>query len=262
MKSIQTSLSNHYKDTKAANVFSLCQENSILGVFAYGSMNYGTWREGISDVDSKMIVIPHLDQLIFNRPVVYEHKMENNEKCVVMDIRHFANNVKKQNINFTEIMFTPHKFLLDRFPFDCARKEIWNYYMREPYAEQLARYDEVACVKSICGQALHTLHQDATNGKKVANAYRLDYFLEHYLKGEDSYVQCIQPSGLALTDILEFKYSEAPVSKKISENLTKKFQDYLSIADTQKLREHKSWGDEYLNKMVKDLITVDLQLKN
>lgn len=259
MKSIQTSLSNHYKDTRAANVFSLCQENSILGVFAYGSMNYGTWREGISDVDSKTIIIPHFHQLVFDTPIILEHKIEN-EKSVIMDIRHFAKNIKKQNINFTEIMFTKYSFFPNLIPFDCARAEIWKYYMVPASAERLARYDEAACLKSVCGQALHTIHQNPTDGKKIANAVRLDYFLEHYLNRNFSYTQCIQPEGFALANILELKYSSLPVDEKIGEKLIAKFHNYLNIADTSKLQENKDWGDEYLNKMIKDLITVDLQL--
>lgn len=37
----------------------------ILGVFAYGSMNYGTYIDGQSDVDTKAIYVPTLDEALF-----------------------------------------------------------------------------------------------------------------------------------------------------------------------------------------------------
>lgn len=259
MNSIKSSLVTHYRDVKYGSSPFVNLNNSILGVFAYGSMNYGTWREGISDVDSKTIIVPHFHQLVFDTPIILEHKIEN-EQSVIMDIRHFAKNVKKQNINFTEIMFTEYSFFPNLTPFDCARAEIWKYYMVPASAERLARYDEAACIKSICGQALHTIHQNPTDGKKIANAVRLDCFLERYLSRNFSYTQCIQPEGFALANILELKYSSDPVDEKIGEKLIAKFHNYLNIADTSKLQENKDWGDEYLNKMIRDLIAVDLQL--
>lgn len=95
MNSIKSSLVTHYRDVKYGSSPFVNLNNSILGVFAYGSMNYGTWREGISDVDSKTIIIPHFHQLVFDTPIILEHKMEN-EKSVIMDIRHFAKNVKNK----------------------------------------------------------------------------------------------------------------------------------------------------------------------
>ena len=45
-------------------------------------------------------------------------------------------------------------------------------------------------LQSICGQAIHTLKQDKTNGKKVSNGLRLYWFLKKYLVGTN-YNECI-----------------------------------------------------------------------
>ena len=46
-------------------------EDQLLGVFLYGSQNYGINTE-TSDVDTKAILIPTFKELIFNRPVSRE----------------------------------------------------------------------------------------------------------------------------------------------------------------------------------------------
>ena len=36
----------------------------IIGAFAYGSMNYGFYEEGVSDVDTKAIVLPSFEDIM------------------------------------------------------------------------------------------------------------------------------------------------------------------------------------------------------
>ena len=73
MRDIQQALEEH----KAA-VLKQYPEDKILGVFAYGSMNYGTYIEGISDVDTKAILIPSFGDLILREPVSKEIHLANN----------------------------------------------------------------------------------------------------------------------------------------------------------------------------------------
>ena len=157
-------------------------ESQILGVFLYGSQNYGT-NISSSDVDTKCILIPTLEDLCLRRPVSKEIHLENGEHCEVKDIREIVANFRKQNINSLEILYTPYFWInpmYEKVWFDCLVNN----------REFIAHYDMNRALQSICGQAIHTLKQDKTNGKKVSNGLRLYWFLKEYLDGND-YNKCI-----------------------------------------------------------------------
>ena len=61
-------------------------KDQILGVFLCGSQNYNTDLP-TSDVDSKAIYIPTLQELAFDKPVSVELELPNGEHCEVKDIR-------------------------------------------------------------------------------------------------------------------------------------------------------------------------------
>ncbi|MBQ5919289.1 MAG: nucleotidyltransferase domain-containing protein [Lachnospiraceae bacterium] len=82
-------------------------ESQLLGVFLYGSQNYGLSTED-SDVDTIAIVLPNEYDLYFSRPLTKELHLENGEHCVVKDIREILNEFKKQNVNFLEILVTDY----------------------------------------------------------------------------------------------------------------------------------------------------------
>ena len=157
-------------------------ESQILGVFLYGSQNYGT-NISSSDVDTKCILIPTLEDLCLRRPVSKEIHLENGEHCDVKDIREIVANFRKQNINFLEILYTPYFWInpmYEKVWFDCLVNN----------REFISHYDMNRALQSICGQAIYTLKQDKTDGKKVSNGLRLYWFLKEYLDGND-YNKCI-----------------------------------------------------------------------
>lgn len=198
----------------------------VLGIFVYGSFNYGTATE-LSDVDTKAILIPTFANLVFNKPVSVQIDLPNNEHCEVKDIREMVDMFKKQNINFIEILYTDY-FILNPF-----YEELWNEYFIK-YREDIAHFDRNKTIQSICGQAIHTLKQDPTDGKKVSNAYRLYYFLSDYLNGRP-YHQCIQQEGEFLNTMLRFKNQ-----KKVKEGNAE-----CLITAFEQIRELKAAPDPY-----------------
>ena len=77
----------------------LFPENKIIGIFVSGSQNYGLADEN-SDVDTKLIITPSINDFVFNRlPVSSTHILENNEHIEIKDVRLMFNCYKKQNIN-------------------------------------------------------------------------------------------------------------------------------------------------------------------
>lgn len=209
MRSWEKALQEHKEAVLSAGF----TESNILGIFAYGSQNYGVATEN-SDWDTKAIIVPSYEELVLRPPVSREIKLANGEHCEIKDIREIVNMFKKQNINFIEILYTQYKWLNPTY---AAQ---WQKYF-EVNREKIAHYNIDKTVQSICGQAIHTLNQNPTNGKKVANGLRLLRFLENYLVGI-KYENCIVLPKHEREEILEIKKSEK-VDISFAENLSEKF---------------------------------------
>lgn len=70
-----------------------------------GSYNYNMDTPQ-SDIDSKLLVIPSLEQLVNGKSLNYLHCMsDNGEHVEVKDIRHYFATMLKQNINFVETLY-------------------------------------------------------------------------------------------------------------------------------------------------------------
>lgn len=178
MRSISQALREH----KQAVLNEGYAEDQILGIFLYGSQNYNTDTED-SDVDTKAIIVPSLEDLCLRSAVSREIHLENGEHCEIKDIREIVKNFRKQNINFIEILYTDYCWVNPKY------KDIWN----EQYIEirdLISHYDPLKCIESITKQALHTISQGRTNGKKISNALRFIRFLMKYIKS-DSYYSCL-----------------------------------------------------------------------
>lgn len=164
------------------------KEENILGIFVYGSQNYNL-DTSTSDWDTKAIIIPTIDEVLFNQPVSREISISRDndewEHCEVKDIREFVKMFEKQNINFIEILFTEYKWVNPKF------QKLWEEYFVNN-REEISRYDMNQTIKSIVGQTKHTIkQQNSTNGKKIANGYRLLRFLDKYVSGNCNYIDCI-----------------------------------------------------------------------
>lgn len=86
-----------------------------VGLFLQGSQNYDLDYEG-SDIDTKVIVLPSFTDFVLNRkPVSTTHIMENNEHLDFKDIRLMFDCIKKQNVNFVEILFTRYMILNPKY---------------------------------------------------------------------------------------------------------------------------------------------------
>ena len=203
------------KEHKAAVLAAGFKEENIVGIFAYGSQNYSVATE-TSDWDTKAIIVPSYEELVLRPPVSREIHLENEEHCEVKDIREIVNMFKKQNINFLEILYTEYKWLNPKY------KDQWEYCF-EKNREMITHYDTNKTVKSICGQAIHTLKQNPTDGKKVANGLRLLRFLEKFLTGVN-YSDCIMLSENERQRIIELKKSQ-----KVDITLTKQLEEKFTM---------------------------------
>lgn len=176
MTNVQERLAAHYK--RACEHYS---EETILGVFLYGSWNYGTNLPD-SDVDTKCILIPDLDHLAI-KPYEVKHLNVDGEVCECMTIQHMVDNWKKQNINFLEILYTDYYIINPKFIFE------WFDFIKE-WREALAHYDVKKAILSMGNQALHTYKQDPADFKKQMNTIRIYHSLVRLINNHD-YWFCI-----------------------------------------------------------------------
>lgn len=162
----------------------LGSDDRILGVFLYGSQNYGTDTDE-SDVDTKCIVVPDLYHLACSPDKVQRLRVgSTNEFCEVMPIQHVVAGWKKQSISFLEILFTKHCIINPAF------RHIWSE-LQTQWGERVARYDPKRALLAMSGQALQSLRQKPQDFKVHMNLARLYWTACKYIT-ETPYREAIQ----------------------------------------------------------------------
>lgn len=194
---IKNKLLDHFKEATE-----IIDSNRIVGIFVQGSQNYGVDTEN-SDVDTKLIVTPSLDDLVYNRsPKSYTHIRKNNEHIDIKDIRLYMDCFKKQNINFIEILFTDYKIINSEYYSD------WNILVAN--REKIARMNKYLSFKAFQGTAgnkyaalkhpypskIDVLNTYGYDPKQLHHLLRMEQFLLRFMAGEN------------YKDILKVKKSE------------------------------------------------------
>lgn len=162
----------------------------VVGVFLQGSQNYHLHYEN-SDIDSKAIVLPTFQDMLFNKPLVSTtFILDNNEHIDLKDIRLMFNCFRKQNINFLEILFTQYKVLNPDY------ENLFLNLMNE--REIIARYDNYTAINCMAGMAMEKyvalehpypslidkIEKFGYDPKQLHHILRLREFLERYIQGE------------------------------------------------------------------------------
>ena len=173
-------------------------EDRIVGIFCQGSTNYGldTIR---SDVDTKLIVVPTFDDIVFNKkPASTTHVRANDEHIDFKDLRLMFQTFRKQNLNFVEILFTDFKILNPLYAKEWNRLVTGN--------EAIAHYNPYGAVKTMKGIALEKYHameheypsklevlaQYGYDPKQVSHLVRVQNFISSYL-ADRPYEECLYP---------------------------------------------------------------------
>ena len=182
---IQKQLEKHMKELKEK-----FPDLEVLGIWLQGSQNYGLdlyTDDYKSDVDTKAIIIPKLDELIKNsQPFSYTYILPNNEHIDIKDIRLMFNLFKKQNINFLEILFTDFYIINPKY------KDLWENVVY--YKRLITCYNKKAFYNSIYGMALqkqkalchpypsliNKIEKYGYDGKQLSHIIRLYDFVKSY----------------------------------------------------------------------------------
>lgn len=163
-----------------------------------GSQNYHMDDEQ-SDIDTKLLLLPSVDELIFNKkPISHTLIMKDEEHVDCKDIRLYFNTFRKQNINFVEILFSDYVIVNPKYAY------YWNMLVNNN--EKLAHMNPLAAIKCMCGMC-HEKLKDLTrefpakkelidkhgyDSKQLCHILRIQDFLERYIAGE-KYEDCLIP---------------------------------------------------------------------
>lgn len=184
-------------DDHLAEALQFYHENQVVCIALQGSQNYGLQVPG-SDVDTKLILTPSLNDLIFNhKPVSTTHIRANEEHTDWKDIRLMFQTFRKQNLNFIEILFSPWIITNQDYLSE------WTELVEN--RELIAQYNPAAAIKTMRGVAmekyyamehpypskLDILAKYGYDPKQLHHLIRVEEFLERYINGE-KYAQCLR----------------------------------------------------------------------
>ena len=213
--------------------------HQIFFIALEGSQNYGLDLLD-SDIDTKMIVLPSLNDIVWNKkPMAMTHIRANEEHTSLTDIRNYFSSLRKQNINFIETLFSPWIIVNKEY-----RNEFEQLFNNK---ELIAHYDECKAVKTIGGisidryKAIQNLNSKKADviekygydGKAVSHIIRIYAFLKRYVRNFP-YQTCIIPDEKEKEIILFFKQNLADkeeglsVAKNIFDAIQREVDDYVN----------------------------------
>lgn len=255
---IQEQVKNHYDKLISLGY-------NVVGVFLYGSQNYELDYEK-SDVDTKAIILPTLEDIVLNRqPISTTINMGNNYLCDIKDIRKMFECFKKQNINFIELLFTKY-YVLNPIYKDLYQPMLDN-------AENIARYNNYASVNCMSGMALEKLNalthpypsikdkidKYGYDNKQLHHILRLKDFIKRYCDCE-KYSQILVPSNKEelLKIKTEYIYSleEAKKIAKETCDWIKEYKDNYMKNNPIKINKEM---ENLMTKVISDLITFSIK---
>ena len=142
---LKARLYEHWEDA-----VKLYPKERIVALVLQGSQNYGL-DDAESDVDTKLLLVPTLDEIIFNKkPVSTTHVRENDEHIDAKDIRLYWQCFRKGNPNFVEVLFTDYYIVnpmyADLWEEMCSKREL------------VARVNPLIAAKAMMGMVQEKFH--------------------------------------------------------------------------------------------------------
>ena len=184
----------------------------------YGSMNYGLYKEGESDIDYKAVIIPSTVRTLIKTQLCNQiqtfmipyvpYNTVNERMIEVMDIRIFIDNLLKKSINFCECVYSPFTvynpdYYIQWLALTGLRHELGTY----------SPNNTIGAVYGHLHNALKRFHSETSKQskqKQIANSFRLKQFILNYINGV-SYEKCI----IAPPSCWELKFGNIPQEELI-----------------------------------------------
>lgn len=241
----------------------------VVGVFLQGSQNYHLDYAG-SDIDTKAIVLPTLEDIILNhKPVSTTHIESDNSHLDIKDIRLMFDCFKKQNINFLEILFTEYYYLNPEYA--AAFQPMLDN------AEKIAHYNNFAAINCIAGMIFEKraalthryeglaekIDKYGYDSKQLHHMLRCEEFLQRYIAGVP-YRECLIPTEFELLTKIKadngyYSLEEAvSLGDKITEHVKAIKDNYMQTNTPQIDKSVESIMQETLLKIFKQSFKTEL----
>ena len=236
----------------------------LVMVALQGSQNYNLAYEN-SDVDTKALIVPTLEDIVLNRkPISTTHIRANEEHIDLKDVRLMFQSWRKQNINFVEILFSDWVWINPRYEAPIRRLI--------DASEEIARYNPYAAVKCMKGMALEKLHalehpypskkevleKFGYDPKQLSHIFRLRNFLDAYI-GEESYKDCLLSSNREENIAVKTgKYSlndARMIASEICDRITKIADIYCERVPN----EYNEATDQLMNDILTEIIKIAIK---
>lgn len=228
----------------------------VAGIFLFGSQNYSldiNSDEYQSDIDTKAIIIPTLDDLIFNSKPVSKKITSSTGEIDVKDIRVFMDTLLKSNPSYLEILFTDYYIIDSEF-----KEEMQEMINRR---EELASGLKPLLIKAIYGMMLEKekalCHPYPTtawkidkwgyDGKQSSHCLRLYDLAWRYFVNGESYKESHLPNQIAKDEIMAHKLNKVTLIDAIDDCRN-------SITDVKEIRDDyfRTFGDRLIDCAIKN----------
>lgn len=235
----------------------------VVCVCLQGSQNYGLDEysdEYISDIDTKAIVLPPLDDFIAAAPPVSTVViMDNNEHAEVKDIRIMFEMFKKANISYIELLFTEFKIINPE----------WEPYIRDlfDYRASIAAYHRNQFLRCIAGMAMEKrkalchpypnliekIEKYGYDGKQLHHCVRLYNFIERFVNGE-SLDTCYKITAPMHNILMNYKKQKDVYGQELKVEKAIELCDYY-VAEIGKIKDAAITEEEVLDKDAEKLLS-------
>jgi hypothetical protein len=232
----------------------------VVAVFLQGSQNYCCdiyTEEYRSDVDTKAIILPSLDDIVRgSSPFSHTHVRANNEHIDIKDIRVMFENFRKQNSSYLEILFTDFKIINPKY--EALMAELLSQ------AENIARAHPNQALRCFSGMSMEKLKalthpypsikdkidKFGYDPKQLHHILRLNEFVKRYIAGE-SFKDCLKPTNINY--LVDIKLGILPLeeAKALAVNVDQETKELVLLSKTE---------EEIINQEVVDFLT-ELKIK-
>ena len=165
------------------------KDDQIVMLALTGSQNYNLDTPA-SDMDTKLTVLPTLEDIISNKPAVSTtHIREDKEHTDFKDLRLMLPTLLKQNVNYVEQLFATQYIINQDYEEEIEElKEI---------REEIARFCPTKCIMTMYGIAMNKqgrifrelpdkkdIFTFGYNPKEAMQLFRIEEFMQRYIDGE------------------------------------------------------------------------------
>lgn len=213
-----------------------------------GSQNYGLDEysdEYQSDVDTKSIILPSLDDFIrAKQPISAVEIMDNNEHAEVKDIRVMFEMFKKENISYIELLYSGYIVFNPKY-----KKLIEPIFERR---DEIATADTAQFLRCVAGMAyekdkalchpypgiIEKIEKYGYDGKQLSHCARLLLYITDFSNGRPI-AECYKPAEIYKLTLMNYK-------KQLDENGVEMSVDEARNRSAAYVEEIKNLKDELI----------------